>query len=298
MTEPTPFSDDSPDFPHSEVDDIVSAVLDGEATPAEVERVQGDPQLRERLAEFEVVQGQVAAPVSGLDELTQRRLTATAVAVAKPAASAQPITRHEAPWWRRNAWGVGSAAAVVLLALLVGPVLVDQMSTGEDDMASVAGDADSASQETLDAPSFEAAGGGDSPDQDDGDEAGARPEAALPDASEAGGVPTDADLPVYTDIASFEDALRARHAERATDDSPEPTVAFAADYSTPVEEFEMRCGPQLLDDDFMANRSLVGQARGLVEGERLIAVVFIAADGSTGGVEVVVIDPVACSVVN
>ena len=100
------------------------------------------------------------------------------------------------------------------------------------------------------------------------------------------------------DIAGFEDALRARHAESATDGSPEPTVAFAAGVPTPAEELEMRCGTQPLDDAFMANRMLVGEARGLVEGERLIAVVLIADDGSTGNAEVVVIDPVACSIVN
>lgn len=49
-------------------DELVSAVLDGEATSDEVARVAGSPRLTARLAEFEVVARAVATPVVGLDD--------------------------------------------------------------------------------------------------------------------------------------------------------------------------------------------------------------------------------------
>jgi hypothetical protein len=44
-------------------DDLVSAYLDGQATPAEIERVEGDPELGARVEAFRVVAGRLAGEV-------------------------------------------------------------------------------------------------------------------------------------------------------------------------------------------------------------------------------------------
>jgi hypothetical protein len=50
------------DFSSQPDDEIVSAHLDGEATPDEVARIEGDPRSRERLEQFDAVRAEVAAP--------------------------------------------------------------------------------------------------------------------------------------------------------------------------------------------------------------------------------------------
>lgn len=120
-------------------DEIVSAVLDGEATEAERERVAADPALRARLDEFAAVRARVAAPVAALDELTARRLVTTAVesgpsgdAPAAGPSGAPPSHAH--PWWRRSAGWVGSAAAVVAVVAGVS-VLAGDLGSDDDSSA-------------------------------------------------------------------------------------------------------------------------------------------------------------------
>src|SRR5690349_14625396 len=69
-------------------DDLVSAVLDGEATPEERARVEADPALSARLAEFADVRDAVAEPVPPPSAATRERAIAAATAAARPAAGA------------------------------------------------------------------------------------------------------------------------------------------------------------------------------------------------------------------
>lgn len=61
-------------------DELVTAVLDGEATSDEVARVADSPGLAARLAAFETVARAVATPVIGLDDAEVDRLVRRAVA--------------------------------------------------------------------------------------------------------------------------------------------------------------------------------------------------------------------------
>jgi hypothetical protein len=129
------------DLPHSPDDELVTAVLDGEATADERARVADDPALARRLEELSRVRDAVAEPVGSLDELTARRMREQALAAA-PATMSGRVDGSEArgtsrPWWQGGSLvGIGSVAAVVLVALLVVPALL----AGGDDADTAAGD--------------------------------------------------------------------------------------------------------------------------------------------------------------
>lgn len=316
MTEPT-FSPD--DLPSNE-DEIVSAVLDGAATPAEVERVQADPRLRARLAEFEAIRDQVASPVSKLDEVTRQRLLSAALAASEPAATDTNGDRVTSlPWWRRNAWAIGSAAAVILLAVLVAPALLSELTdNGDDDMVAVAGDSDAGSENDADSlgPTHDTYGfarddaNSDAHDESDaggaedsGDESSERADGqAEPEAFDAPppSAPSDHELPVYPDIEAFEDQIRRRQVHPDSSLSPTTTIPAAiipsttmpattppattppatdSDGLTPVDELLVQCGSGLLDQVLPADRILIDQDRGVVDGERYIALVLLASGG-------------------
>jgi hypothetical protein len=63
-------------------DDLVSAVLDGEATPGEEARVRADPVLADRLAEFARVRRMVGGPVDPVDDAARDLVVGRAVAAA------------------------------------------------------------------------------------------------------------------------------------------------------------------------------------------------------------------------
>ena len=181
------------ELPHHRDDEIVSAVLDGEATADERARVDTDPELQRRLAEMRQVRDAVAVAVDPLDEVSTRRLVDRALTTAtdQQAVAGRGAVRGEKasrPRRREGALiGLGSAAAVVILALLVGPGL---LSTGDDDsadVASMAGEFDDAGPEALsdgeahDLEDFEAA------DSDWLEHAGPPYEAAEAERSASGG---------------------------------------------------------------------------------------------------------------
>jgi hypothetical protein len=103
-------------------DELVSAVLDGAATPEERARVEADPRLRSRLEEFRQVAalvGEAPEPPSVLDR--QRTLAAARRAAGLP--SARPP--------RRTPLVLKVAAALVLVVGL--GALVSQLDLGGDD---------------------------------------------------------------------------------------------------------------------------------------------------------------------
>ncbi|MFP3906084.1 MAG: hypothetical protein ACLFWR_03580 [Acidimicrobiales bacterium] len=181
------------DLPPSPDDEIVSAVLDGEATDDERARVASDPELARRLTELRGVSTAVAEPVAPLDELTAHRLVDRAI----DDAGAGPAPPRTSPrWWQSGLGvGIGSAAVVVLLALAVVPVLLS--GGGSDD------DSATADLETTEADGGEA-----------GDDAGSLADdgARAPDAAQEAAPPGDdagdgdADLGARQWLGSFDTA--------------------------------------------------------------------------------------------
>src|SRR5690349_6571253 len=118
MTEPTPRPDD----------ELVSAVLDGEATADERARVEADPAARARLAELTTVRDRVAAPVTVPADARERAISAALGAfdqASSPAAAPEsgpatsgPPDQLAARRARRSGSGgryLAAAAAVVVV---------------------------------------------------------------------------------------------------------------------------------------------------------------------------------------
>ncbi|UDY34356.1 hypothetical protein [Dermatobacter hominis] len=169
MTDPTPPPHDPTDEPIG--DELVTAVLDGEATDEQVAAVAADPALTARLESFRAVQAGIrAGAIADADELSPGAGDRIAAALAAaghhvstacddaPEPAAPPVVRPIATARRRRLSVVGGvAAALVLVAAAVGLGL-SAGSGGSDDSAS--GSADLTERSTA-APSAEADSGGD-----------------------------------------------------------------------------------------------------------------------------------------
>lgn len=115
-----------------EDDELVAAVVDGEASAEEEARVAADPVLQARAAQFRSVAAAVATDPSPVDELARERAVQAALAAA-PAASE---TKGHSP-----ARGSGRpalprpllAAAAVVAALAAGAGLLAQLDSGDGD---------------------------------------------------------------------------------------------------------------------------------------------------------------------
>jgi hypothetical protein len=131
-----------------DTDELLSRVLDDEATPEERAQVQADPALQTRLQQLQAARGVLAGPVAPLlpdvvDQLVARALD-PAPDVAAPPAPVIPLHR------RRAVRAALSAAAVLLVVALAVPVLrnlgtgtgtdtaSDQASTSDDSTGSAA----------------------------------------------------------------------------------------------------------------------------------------------------------------
>lgn len=108
-------------------DELISAVLDGEATPEEVSRVESDPHLQDRLAAMRAAAEAVAQPVAPLDELSAARLRSSALAAWDGGSAQEAETRTAEPGTGRprgrssTPW-LAVAAAIIVMAGLVGIV--------------------------------------------------------------------------------------------------------------------------------------------------------------------------------
>src|SRR5688572_8576296 len=81
-------------------DELVAAVLDGEATADERARVEADPALRARLAQFAEVRRRVAAPVTVPPDARERAMAAALAEADRLAGAVGPMTAptpHVAP---------------------------------------------------------------------------------------------------------------------------------------------------------------------------------------------------------
>lgn len=270
------------DLPLDPDDELVTAVLDGAATPAERARVEGDPALSSRLAELRSVRDAVARPVPPLDEVTTRRLLDRAIAAADPdlaatSATASAVSATSAARRRpthRSSTGLRLAgiAAAVAVALLAVPLVG---SLGSDD-----GDDDQVAFEEV------------------GDQL-----------SDAGGSAESAPSPESLDTAEGE-AMLSTEARAPVDLGPLPdieavtaTAARAADDAPPTADTTGAAGTDGGEDDLYsqvcdvapAGDALILDAVASVDGD--VVVVRVWADGGDGRV-VQVIDPVTCAVLD
>ena len=203
-------------------DELVSAVLDGEASPGEVERVTSDPALGARLGELRAVAELVAAPVTphaSLDDLLGAALAvaeATLPSETTSASSASPAPEDGPGSWvadvvtldtarrkRERARRLLAVAAVVALMALAVPLLGslrgDTDSSETADRFSPVGSAiNGADEESAPADADAEAG-----DAASGDGSGAGSATASDSAAEAGPSTTMAAAPATEPPTSF-----------------------------------------------------------------------------------------------
>ena len=132
-------------------DELVSAYLDGEATPAEIAEVEQNDALLARVEQLRSVRDAMAAPVAPMSAEQREQMISAALAVA----DAENAPRREArivPLHRRRETLLAVAAAAVLLAAVVSAGLIASRGGDEsDEMAAEATSAEAA------APADEAA---------------------------------------------------------------------------------------------------------------------------------------------
>jgi len=141
-------------LPSASDDEVVSAVVDGEATAEEQARVEGDPVLAARAARFRQVRSALSAPVEPLPPEVAGRLLDTALAEGEapagprsddgpPVVTAPPIPLAPRRA-RRSAWVPGSAvaAAVIVVLAVVGIALLATAGGDSKDTAARAPTAD------------------------------------------------------------------------------------------------------------------------------------------------------------
>lgn len=146
-------------------DDLVSAVLDGEATAAERAMVEGSADARHRLEELRGASAAVGEPVAPLAGSTVDDMVAAAIAGTGTAmvveARPSPVTAHDEVGARRErrasrgAWrrAVGAVAAVAAIVVLVAgaAALVRAEGDRSSDSASSAASGDATSEKATDA---------------------------------------------------------------------------------------------------------------------------------------------------
>ena len=118
-------------------DELVSAYLDGEATPAEIAEVERDDALLARVEQLRSVRDAVAAPVAPMPAELKDQMIGAALA----AAEAGNLRRRAArivPFHRRHQTRLAVAAAVILLAAVVSAGLIASRGGDDADMAAQA----------------------------------------------------------------------------------------------------------------------------------------------------------------
>ena len=146
-------------------DDLVSAVLDGEATEDERARVAADPVLAARLAEFAAAADEVAALVAPRAAADRDRAITAAVAE-RPRRDDVVVAMHGPH--RGHSQHILAVAAAVLVVLLAAGFLIAQVGddAGSDNDTAAIGSDDSASDAESASDTVAAAG-----DAEDGDAA-------------------------------------------------------------------------------------------------------------------------------
>lgn len=239
MTDPA-----DPRPPSDDLDDLVSAHLDGATTPDEAALVEADPAAQARLVELRRVRDAVRTPPP-VDGAAREAAVAAALAAFDldegDERDRAPVTSLAEVAARRSAAPralrlVGIAAAVLLLAALV-PLLAQ---LGTDDQDDLAGSSAEAFSESADATRVDG--------QDDAGDAAAGatapPEAA--GGEDAADAEAFSDLAGLDDLGTFADLDDLLAAVRDQPTAPTTTGAVAPD---PVTELRAAapCSADLLD---------------------------------------------------
>ena len=124
-------------------DELVSAYLDGEASPVEIAEVERDDALMARVEELRSIRDAMSQPVVPMSAEQRDQMISAALAVA----DAEAAQRREAkivPIRQRHQTLLAVAAAVMLLAAVVSAGLI--VSRGGDESADVAAEATAATE--------------------------------------------------------------------------------------------------------------------------------------------------------
>jgi hypothetical protein len=143
-------------------DDLVSAVLDGEATDEERARVAADPVLAARLAEFAAAADQVAEPVAPRAAADRDR--AITAAVAEWQRREDVVVAMRRPHRRHNQHILAVAAAMLVILLAAGFLIAqvgDGTGSGNDTAASGSDDSATDAESASDTVAAEAGDTGD-----------------------------------------------------------------------------------------------------------------------------------------
>lgn len=269
MPDPDPTPDDL----------VVSAVLDGEASPAEAERVASDPRLAARLAQLRAVASAVGGPVPLVDPAVREAHLAAALAEMHRLAADPPVTdapaAADAPppspapvdlaaaRSRRRPTAsrvVLSVAAALLVVVAAGAVLVrlgDLGGSGGSDEVATEADESRSSADSLGAAEGGADDGADSEafTPEAGDASGedtATPTTTADAPSSAAGAAIDPELVSLGTFAKAEDLTAAVRGRLVLDPTPEA----AGEDPTCQDDFPV--------ETTLLGRATVGGEEGLV----------------------------------
>ncbi len=211
-------------------DELVSAYLDGEATPAEIAEIEQDDVLMARVELLRSVRDSVAAPVAPMPAERREQAISAALAVA----DAENTQRREArivPVRRRRETLLAVAAAAILLAAVVSAGLI--ASRGGDDEAEMAAEGTAA------------------------DDSGAMAEAA-PAATAA---PAEADMAMAEDSADYEMAAESMPEEEPmAEEEPSAEEEPMAEEQPMAEEEPMAEEQPMAEEEPMAEEALAATA--------------------------------------
>lgn len=219
-------------------DELISAYLDGEATPAEVAEVEASDVLLARVEEFRAMRDAVAGPVVPLSAEQRDDLIGAALRVAD-AEAADRVEAAAVRMHRPRRLLLAMAAAVIVLAAVAGTRLLD-ITSGDDDQELASTAADAPAMESAAAPAADEAPAEEAPmaEMDMAPaEAMAEPEPMAEEAPMAQEAPMDeaiddlaAPAPTAPEFEAAEEAAEVAEAamaaeEAAAEELPAPTTA-------------------------------------------------------------------------
>jgi negative regulator of sigma E activity len=124
-------------------DELLSAYLDGEATPEDAARIERDPELLARVGELAAVRDAVRSDVPAVDDATREATLARVLSEFEHEAPPAVLTTTTQLARRRRDPGrvlATAAAAVIAIALLGGAIgMLSRESSGGDDSSADAG---------------------------------------------------------------------------------------------------------------------------------------------------------------
>lgn len=228
-------------------DEILSAIIDGEADAATIAAVNDNPSARARLEQMRVAVSGVAAPVAGATPERRSASIAAALAAATPAPEVSSLaaarhTRETQTSRSRNTprWLAVAAAAVFLIVAIP---LLSRFGGSDADTADTATAATDSASLGVDDAIAQAASSGDSADSSDDaidDSFGeAMEEEAMEEAEGAGETLRDmddgamADEPAETEAAAAADEPESENAGDSVDEQA-PTTVAPSNIATPL----------------------------------------------------------------